>query len=232
MEGMGLVRRASADNASRWVLIHRYSLPASLQSSLSEGHGGHAKASWESQCLFGGWRGDQSTDAGGYHCPTEAATLNWKHYTDRTQEMSVPTHVEDHVASPRCGTRKHGRLLGSICTADAVNSAPKNHAQCDSSRVDPVNVFIFSQTTVAGRAVSSRISCAQDCRRRQVVHVSNIAVFLNPSSSMMLKSRPAGSARFSFGTACLPHLGHSRQCSYKKNMLLASALAISPTASE
>ena len=125
------------------------------------GHGGHAKASWEAQCLFGGWRGDQGTDAWDYHCLTEAATLNWKQYSDRTQEMSVPTHVEDHVALPRSGTRKHGRLLGSICIADAVNSAPKNHAQCDSSRVDPVNVFIFTQTSVVGRAVSSRISCTQ-----------------------------------------------------------------------
>ena len=35
MESMRLARRASADNASRWVL-HCYSLPASLQSSLSE----------------------------------------------------------------------------------------------------------------------------------------------------------------------------------------------------
>ena len=125
------------------------------------GHGGQAKASWESQCYFGGWQGNPSTHARDCHCPTEAATLNLKQYTDRMQEMSVPTQVEDHAALPRWGTRKHGRLLGSIWIADAVNSASKNHAQCDSSRVDSVLAIIFTQTSVVGRAVSSRISCTQ-----------------------------------------------------------------------
>ena len=176
----------------------------------------HPAAAWHPQRYLTFWWRDPGTHAWNSRCAAEASSSNFKLYTDRMQERSVPPskQVENRLARVWHSHALEPKITGGIMApsrvADAGNRARKKNTdrptQSASTPLLPSSREHLCSGVQYRRASASRGACC--CG--QFAHVPLLAVFGSTKVHVVeiTSTRPL---RFSFGTACSAHLGHSRE---------------------